>query len=226
MASGVVFVEVVMESNSFIIENVVGKRGTRLHRLKSPTRHRFKQYVAGRRIVRGGKIPISEEALLQNIDSILPLLDGGIIAIHTPERIKIVSNPKGGYVLTKAEGAVKLADNEELYVLLRMDGAAEAQEILDNEEEVPDDSPEEIEAEEVLDEEEAPEDAELPGDDDDVQEDLTAISGIGAGRAKKLYSAGVETFAKLANMEAEELANTVSVDADTAEAMISAAEEM
>jgi predicted flap endonuclease-1-like 5' DNA nuclease len=109
-----------------------------------------------------------------------------------------------------------------------MEGEEEETPEGDPEEETPEgeEAPEE-ETPEGDPEEETPEGEEAPEEEEPSEpDDLTAIPGIGPGRAKKLYAAGLDTFGKLMSAGTEMLAEIINVDEDTAEAMISAAGDM
>lgn len=98
----------------FLIENVVRRQGTRLHRARSATRHRFKQFIGGKRILRNQKLPLQPNEFEANLKQIVEMLQGGVIAVHTPEGIRITTLPDGRYVLTKKTGAVKVLGKAEV----------------------------------------------------------------------------------------------------------------
>jgi transcription termination factor NusA len=60
----------------------------------------------------------------------------------------------------------------------------------------------------------------------DMVDDLTVIKGIGPKKAEQLAEAGVHTFAQLAELTPEELADIASVNEETAAAWISAAQDL
>ncbi|MCL1599515.1 MAG: helix-hairpin-helix domain-containing protein [Actinomycetia bacterium] len=57
-------------------------------------------------------------------------------------------------------------------------------------------------------------------------DDLTAIKGIGPVKATALHKAGIDTFAELSSMSADELADTARTSTTTAQAWIEAAAEL
>ncbi len=59
-----------------------------------------------------------------------------------------------------------------------------------------------------------------------TNDDLTAIKGIGPAKATRLHEAGVDTFAELASMSADDLADTARTSTASAQAWIEAAAEL
>lgn len=193
---------------TYLIENVVRKQGTRLHRARATTRHRFKQYVAGQRLIRGKKLPLSEEAFRGAEGQIIELLQAGIVAVHTPDNIRITTLPDGRYVLTKMPNmGNKILEPGELPSCFK-GGTAKA--------EVPKKAapPPKVEAAK----EERP-DATGKTEPDD----LTELPNIGGGRARKLTAAGITTFGQIASMSTGALAETLGVDEGLASEIVEAA---
>jgi hypothetical protein len=191
---------------TYLIENVVRKQGTRLHRARATTRHRFKQYIAGQRLIRSKKLPLSEEAFQKEEAKIVELLQAGIVAVHTPDNIRITTLPDGRYVLTKMPNrGTKILDHGELPSCFK-GGTAKA--------EVPKKAPPKVEATK----EERPEATGKTEPDD-----LTELPNIGGGRARKLTASGITSFAQIASMDPDQLASTLGVDEGMAAEVIEAA---
>lgn len=68
-----------------VFKNVVRSRQTRLHRMVMPGRARFKQYVAGHRILRGQTISLPRTQILAAADSILTQVECGLIMAYPPD---------------------------------------------------------------------------------------------------------------------------------------------
>jgi DNA uptake protein ComE-like DNA-binding protein len=189
----------------FLIENVVRRQGTRLHRARSATRHRFKQFIGGKRILRNQKLPLNEAEFRANEKQVVEMLHAGVVAVHTPDGIRITTLPDGRYVLTKKTGAVKVLDKGEVPSCFT-GGSAPLPKA------APTPAPQPKEDSTVLVEKAEP-------------DDLTELPGIGAGRAKKLLAEGIDTFAKVVDVGAGTLAEIFNVPEDTAAEMVAAAKE-
>lgn len=96
------------EDKIYYVENIVRKEATRLHRAKSPTRHRYKQFVAGRRILRTQKLALTEEEFQAHKDQIKEMVLAGVVALHMPDGMKVTSTIDRRLVYRRADGAVKV----------------------------------------------------------------------------------------------------------------------
>ena len=188
----------------FLIENVVRREGTRLHRARSITRHRFKQYIAGQRLTRNQKLPLTAEQFAANGKQVMELLKGGVIAVHTPDNVRVTTLPDGRYVLTRMkDGAHKVLEADaNPFEGIKMEAPA------------PKPAPKA----------EAPkEEAKEPEPTVTEPDELTELPNIGGGRARKLTAAGITSFAQIASMDAGALAETLGVDEGLAAEVIEAA---
>lgn len=192
---------------TFLIENTVRKVGTRLHRARSATRHRFKQFIAGKRVLRNKKLPLTEGEFRKHEKQIVELVLGGIVAVHTPENIRVTSLPNGQFVLTKmGSGAVKVLDPGEIPTCFGGEGVARVQKA----------PPEETE---VI------EEADVEADVEEVEpDDLTELPGVGAGRARKLESAGISTFQDVVDRQ-DDLPDLLNLPEEVAYEIVAAASE-
>jgi len=195
---------------SYLIENVVRKQGTRLHRARATTRHRFKQYIGGRRLIRSKKLPLTEEEFRKAEDQIIGMLQAGIVAVHTPDNIRITTLPDGRYVLTKMPNlGHKILEPGELPSCFgRLDSTVKG----------PEKTPQPPDESKVESKEERPEPTAKTEPDD-----LTVLPNIGGGRARKLTSKGITSFAQIASMSAGDLSETLGVDEGMASEIIEAA---
>ncbi len=91
----------------YLVENTVRRVGTRLHRAKSPTRHRFKLFIAGQRLIRNDKLSLSEAQFKANEKQIHELVLAGKVALHLPDGTKITSTVGGKLIHTNRTGAVQ-----------------------------------------------------------------------------------------------------------------------
>jgi len=185
----------------FLIENMVRRQGTRLHRARSATRHRFKQFIGAKRVLRNKKLPLTEGEFRLHEKQIVEMLLAGIIAVHTPDGLRVTTLPNGRYVLTKKNGAVKVLDAGEMPSCFG--GSARA----------PHPPPPPPKVEEEL-------EPQPPNADD-----LTALPGIGAGRAKKLKAVGIDSFAKVVEAGASKLAEIFNLPEEAVEETVAAAKE-
>lgn len=92
----------------FYVENMVRRVGTRLHRAKSATRHRFKLYVAGKRVLRKRKLPLTEEEFEANSAQIKDLVLSGRAALWMPDGTRVTSLPDRRLVYRRPDGAIKI----------------------------------------------------------------------------------------------------------------------
>lgn len=209
--------ELVKKAPIFQVENTVRKVGSRLHRAMSPTRHRFKQYIAGKRLLRNKKLSLSEAEFRQNEEQIVELVLAGIVAVHTPENIRVTSLPAGEFVLTKmGSGATKILAKGEIPTCFGGEGVSLVQET---------DTPE---GPKTNTESPTEEELETKPEESDVTEmtpdDLTELPNIGAGRARKLEFAGIATFQDVSGRK-NELTSLLNVTDDVAAEIAEAAFE-
>ena len=180
----------------YYVENTVRRVGTRLHRAKSPTRHRFKLFIAGQRLLRNRKMPLNEEQFEANQEKIREGL-----------AINKRGSKSGRLIRTKPNGAVKIDDDPQ---------PTQAPPKASKE---PEETPQPP-AEEPVEVEVPPE--ELAAAEPD---DLTELPGIGGGRAKKLAEAGVTTFAGVVELGAQGLMDLLGLNEEAAAEIIAAAQE-
>jgi predicted flap endonuclease-1-like 5' DNA nuclease len=197
----------------YYVENVVRRQSSRTHRARSATRHRFKQWVAGRRLLRGKKMPLTEAQFEAEKEKIERLVLAGCLALYLPDGMRITSLPDGRLVYTRADGAVKIGEAPEKPVKDPADTA-----------ETPDpESGEEGEADEGELEEEGEAEGDEPTEEPD---DLTELPGIGGGRAKKLAEAGIYSYGAIVAMGSEALSGLLGVTDEAAEEICEAAAEL
>jgi predicted flap endonuclease-1-like 5' DNA nuclease len=190
----------------FLIENVVRREGTRLHRARSITRHRFKIYIAGQRLVRNTKLPLTAEQFAANGEQIVELLKEGAVAVHTPDNVRVTTLPDGRYVLTRMkDGAHKVLEADaNPFEGIKMEAPK---------------APKKPEPKVEAPKEEAAPEPTVKTEPDD----LTELPNIGGGRARKLTAAGITSFAQIASMGADALAETLGVDDGMAAEIVEAA---
>ena len=92
----------------YYVENVVRRVGSRLHRAKSATRHRFKLFIGPRRLLRNQKMPISEQEFETYKDQIKKMVIDGQVALYLPDGMRVTSLPDGRLVYRRADGALKI----------------------------------------------------------------------------------------------------------------------
>lgn len=93
------------------VENVVRTVGSRLLRAKSAVRHRFKLFVAGQRLLRGKKLPLTSEQFEANKEEIQKMVMAGQVAVITPDGIRVTALPDGRLIQMRVkDGAVKIVD--------------------------------------------------------------------------------------------------------------------
>lgn len=84
----------------FVVHSMVRRQKTRTARVKSPTRHRFKQYLfhdPNKRLIRNRPLTISEEELKDNIEHLRERHEQGMIEVRTPDgRIVDLQSLKAG----------------------------------------------------------------------------------------------------------------------------------
>jgi predicted flap endonuclease-1-like 5' DNA nuclease len=191
----------------YYVENTVRRVGTRLHRARSATRHRFKIFLGEQRILRNKKLPLTEENYKKFEDRIREMMLAGKVALHMPDGTRVSALPDGRIVYRRADGAMKIADAIDSTV------AAPA-------EPAPKPLPKMVEA--ALEPEEpipAPKKAEEP-------DDLTTLPGIGASRVRKLNAVGIFTFADIVKAGTGELVEVLGVADEVAVEAVEAAKAM
>ena len=191
---------------TYYVENTVRRVGTRLHRARSATRHRFKIFLGERRILRNKKLPLTEAQFMLHEKRILELMLAGKVALHTPDGTRIHANPDGSRVYRRADGALKVVVESE---------AA-------HEETVPEERApvEEAPSEEVPVEEEEEVEEEVEEDDD-----LTNLPSIGASRANKLRAAGLGNFAAISKAEPALIVKILGITEEVATTVVAAAKK-
>jgi predicted flap endonuclease-1-like 5' DNA nuclease len=192
----------------FYVVNTVRRVGTRMHRALSARRHRWQLWIAGQRLLRNKKLPLSEEKFRAEESKIHEMLMAGQIAVITPDNIKVTTTPTGQYVLTKLEtGATKLLAKGEKPSCF---GGAVA--------EVKKAEPK------VAPVVEAP--VEPEPEVESKPDDLTELPNIGGGRARKLEASGVTSYAQVVEMGAASLMELLNVTEEVAEEIVAAAADL
>lgn len=191
----------------YYVENTVRRVGTRLHRARSATRHRFKIFLGDRRILRNKKLPLTEEQYKKFEDKINEMIFAGKVALHMPDGTRVSSLPDGRIVHRRVDGAVKVLESVGAGV-----------------EESPEPPPRPLpkSVEKALEPEEpipTPKKAEGP-------DDLTTLPGIGASRVRKLNSVGIFTFADIVKAGTGELVEVLGVAEEVAVEAVEAAKAM
>ena len=83
----------------YLVENTVRNVGTRGHRAKSPTRHRFKQFVSGMRVLRGRKLTLTDEQFAAAKDQLEGMVLAGTAAVILPDGKRVSSLPTGEFTV-------------------------------------------------------------------------------------------------------------------------------
>jgi hypothetical protein len=193
-----------MDTKVYYVENTVRREGTRLHRAKSATRHRFKVFVAGQRVLRSKKVALNESLFAQEKKNLLDMCLAGMVAIYTPDGIKVTTAHTGEFILTKPNGAVKVLAQGEMPSCFG--GTAVPTPSKDVKMEV---------VKEVI----------TSASEEEEVDDLTSLPGIGAGRARKLEAAGIDSFAAVVGLGVEGLMEVLGVTEEMAQEVIDAAKE-
>lgn len=190
-----------VDQPTYYVENTVRRVGTRLHRARSATRHRFKIFLGGQRILRNKKLSLTEEQFLLQEKRILELVLAGKVALHIPDGTRIHANPDGSFVHRRADGAIKIVTEP-----------VSAREQLEEEkapvEEAPTEAIEEIEEVE-----------------EEVEDDLTNLPSIGASRANKLRAAGLGNFAAISKADPALIVRTLGITEEVATTVVAAAKK-
>jgi hypothetical protein len=95
-------------AQTYYVKNVVRRVGSRLHRAKSASRHRFKLFIGARRLLRNKKLPLSPEEFEVHKDQIKQMVLDGQVALYLPDGLRVTSLPDGRLVYTKPNGAMKV----------------------------------------------------------------------------------------------------------------------
>lgn len=202
-------------ANVYHVQNIVRRQGSRLLRAKSATRHRFKLFVAGRRLLRKKKMALTEEVYNANKAKIEELVKAGVIALILPDGIQVTALADGRFVHMKPSGAKKIVGDIPAPVPVEYPGGEKAEEAAK-----PELKKEEPKAEEKpvpkAKAAEAPKKAK-PADD------LTKLSHIGPSRVAKLKASKIFTFEGAHKFGAEKLAKLLDITVDTAEEVIMSA---
>ena len=82
-----------------LVEHPVRNVGTRGHRAKSPTRHRFKQFVVGMRVLRGRKLTLTDEQFAAAKDQLEGMVLAGTAAVILPDGKRVSSLPTGEFTV-------------------------------------------------------------------------------------------------------------------------------
>jgi len=182
----------------YYVENTVRRVGTRLHRARSATRHRFKIFLGEQRILRNKRLPLTEENYKKFEAKIQELMLAGKVALHLPDGTRVSALPDGRIVHRRIDGAAKVVETEAAPVepkpLPKM-----VENALEPEEPIP-----------------TPKKPKEP-------DDLTVLPGIGASRVRKLNAAGIHTFADVANASPAKLVEILLVAEEVAEEAVQAA---
>lgn len=93
---------------TYQVKNIVRRVSSRLHRAKSATRHRFKLFVGGHRVLRNKKLQLSAEEFELHKEQIRQMVLNGEIALFLPNGIRVTSLPDGRLVHTKPDGSMKI----------------------------------------------------------------------------------------------------------------------
>lgn len=192
----------------YYVENTVRKVGARFHRALSATRHRFKLFIAGQRLIRGQKVALTPAQFQQEEEKIHKMVMAGQVALHLPDGMRITSTHTGDVIYTRPDGAVKLVKKDEA----PPKAAAKKP---------PVETPTKLERpmEPML---SAP--AEAPTARE--PEDLTVLPGIGAGRARKLEASGVSNYYQVVEQGSASLVELLGVTDEVAAEIVAKATEL
>jgi len=201
--------------NHYIIKNVVRRVQSRLRRYAGPTRLKFKQFVAGRRLLRNQSMPLDAETFGKYSKEILEGVRAGALEVIDPDGWRYFADVHGSVSRSRGMEVVSLEPKK-----------AQAGE-------PPHPPPAEPTGD--VDAPNPPTTGEAPLEETDTAEetvsgevepdDLTELPGVGSGRAKKLVEAGVVSFSQIAAMEPESLAELLGVTEEVAENIIEAADQ-
>ena len=182
----------------YYVENTVRRVGTRLHRARSATRHRFKIFLGDQRILRNKKLALTEENYKKFEDKIQEMIIAGKVALHMPDGIRISALPDGRLVHRRADGAIKIVEAEGVVT----------------ESETPEPPPRPLpkSVEKALEPEEPIPVPKKPAEPDD----LTVLPGIGASRVRKLNAVGINSFASVSKTPPANLVEVLGVSDEVA----------
>jgi|GEM_PF-5357784 len=171
----------------FKITNVVRRVNTRVRRAAAPGRRRFKQYVCGRRLLRKQSMTVSAEEMEQYQKRLYEQVREGAIKITAPNGTVLSADVLGNLIARNGR-ETQLVDKAKVPVYQEKAGAGELNEVpTQPEPKVEVSGPDEVELDEV------------------EPDDLTELPGVGAGRARKLEAAGINTFKQVAEIDPSEL---------------------
>jgi len=196
----------------YYVENTVRKVGTRLHRAMSATRHRFKLFIAGQRLLRGQKLSLTPEQFHKEEKKIREMVLAGQLALYMPDGMRITSLPDGRLVYTRADGAVKIGDAP---LPKEEKPAPKAVPLVEVKPAVAVVNPEAVQK--LVKEE--------PVAKKEPQ-DLTVLPNIGAGRAKKLEANAIRYYHQVVEMGVSGLVELLGVTEEVAEEIIDKATEL
>lgn len=196
--------EKVEKKATYYVENTVRRVGTRLHRARSATRHRFKIFLGNQRILRNKMLPLTEEQYKLHEERINELMLAGKVALHTPDGTRIHALPDGQLVHRAATGKVTLAEAAEKPAEKPVEKPLPKSVKLEPEEPIPTKAAEEPKG----------------------TDDLTVLPGIGASRVRKLNAAGIFTFADLAKAAPAKVSEVLGLAEESATEAIEAAKGM
>lgn len=95
----------------YVLTNMVGHVSTRMHRWKSPVRHRSKQMLGELRVLPNKPLTMSEEQFKQNEEVILQKVLSGELKVTCPDGTTITSTPTGQLIYRSADGKETSAQN-------------------------------------------------------------------------------------------------------------------
>lgn len=196
---------------SYEIKNVVRRQQSRLRRAATPGRQRFKQFVAGRRLLRNQKTFLNPSEMDMHGEAVLEGVRRGVFEMVDLEGWKYAADIYGS--VWKTKGTVrKLVSGKRKSIPVREEIEVRNSIDVKKSDSAPQQPSQKVEAVE---------------DNTSVKDDLTELQGIGPGRARKLESKGITSFVKLAGMNSGELAVMLgaNVTVDQASELISAAKE-
>ena len=177
--------EVKAQPPRFKVTNVVRRVNTRVRRVLAPGKRRFKQYVCGKRLLRKQSIWISEAELKANEVQLYAMVREGAIEITSPTG-DVLSVDVRGNLVSRHGTADDMVDDVHAQKPPPVPEMAEKP--------APPSKPEP-----------EPEPAAPPPPAPKGPDMLTELPGVGAGRARKLTSAGISTFKQLAAKSPAEL---------------------
>lgn len=185
-----------MAEQVYYVENIVRRQGSRLHRAKSAVRHRFKQFIAGQRLLRNKKLPLTESQFKAEEGKIRDLVKAGVLALYLPDGTRITTLLDGRMVRMPKGGR------------LQIEGQIEVPKVAAK----PAPAPKEIELEETTE----------PAE----EQDLTVLPNIGPGRAKKLMADGIINYKGVVLAGVSGLVELLGVTEELAEDIVAAAKGM